>query len=195
MKKFLKFLESILRRKSDCEDDHNLYRWAETEVALAKDNEGDDYFSEYGRRCFDSALKAYKSLVGDSHSGFSIGITQDILNQLIDGKPLTPIEDVQDAWMPFLNHEDGCSSYQSKRMSSLFKDVFDDGRVRYYDTRACYCVDVDTGVTYGSGFISNLYNDMFPIEMPYMPSGAAKVEVKESQIGRASCRERVASPV
>ena len=34
----------------------------------------------------------------DGHSGFSIQITKSILNRLIDGKCLTPIEDTPDIW-------------------------------------------------------------------------------------------------
>ena len=32
------------------------------------------------------------------HSGFSIGITMNILNRLVQCKPLTPIEDTPDVW-------------------------------------------------------------------------------------------------
>ena len=38
-------------------------------------------------------------------------------NRLIDGKPLTPIEDTDDIWNLIDNHEDGYISYQCKRMS------------------------------------------------------------------------------
>lgn len=34
----------------------------------------------------------------DGHSGMSIGITKNILNRLIAGKPLTPIVDTEDIW-------------------------------------------------------------------------------------------------
>lgn len=43
-------------------------------------------------------MRAFESLLGDGHSGMSIGITKNILNRLIDGKPLTPIEDTEDVW-------------------------------------------------------------------------------------------------
>lgn len=70
--------------------------WAKREVAIASKRErGDKPEDEwdYGVACYDSALKAFESLLGDNHSGFSIHVTKGILNRLIDGKPLTPIED------------------------------------------------------------------------------------------------------
>ena len=75
----------------------SMTEWAKREVEIASKRErGDKPESEwdYGCSCYDSALKAFESLCGDGHSGFSIGITKGILNRLIDGKPLTPIEDM-----------------------------------------------------------------------------------------------------
>ena len=37
-------------------------------------------------------------LLDDEHSGLSIQITKMILDKLIDGKALTPIEDVPESW-------------------------------------------------------------------------------------------------
>ena len=79
----------------------NMKEWAELEVEIAKKRErGDapeDEF-DYGCACYDSALKAFNSLCEDGHSGMSIGFTKAILNRLIDGKPLVPIEDTEDIW-------------------------------------------------------------------------------------------------
>ena len=67
---------------------------------------------------------------------------QNYLQWLIDdieavkedkSKPLTPIEDTDDVWNLIDNHENGYISYQCKRMSSLFKDVYADGTVKYDD--------------------------------------------------------------
>ena len=77
----------------------SMTEWAKREVEIASKRErGDKPESEwdYGCACYDSALKAFESLCGDGHSGFSIGITKGILNRLIDGKPLTPIEDIEE---------------------------------------------------------------------------------------------------
>ena len=118
-----------------------LLSWAEKEIEIACKRErsfwckNDDW--DYGCACYESALKAYKSLMEDGHSGFSIGMTKHILNSLIDGKPLTPIEDTPDVWSDIsdisgLNGE--VVNYQCKRMSSLFKYVYADGTVEYKDS-------------------------------------------------------------
>lgn len=147
--------------------------WAkqEVEIACKKENpnrkEGE---FDYGCACYESALKALESLCEDGHSGASIGFTKAILNRLIDGKPLTPIEDTDDVW-----NECGCSTelytaYQCNRMSSLFKYVYPDGRVTYSDINTSYCVNINNrSCTYTSGLVKRVLDEMFPITMPYMP--------------------------
>ena len=76
--------------------------WAEKEVEIAcareRSNSTEEGEWNYGCACYESALKAYKCLMEDGHSGFSISITKHILTRLIEGKPLTPIEDTDDIW-------------------------------------------------------------------------------------------------
>ena len=88
----------------------SILEWAKNEVAIASKRErGDKPESEwdYGCACYDSAMKAFESLLDDNHSGLSIGITKNILNRLIDGKPLTPIEDTEEVWgEPRINSRD-----------------------------------------------------------------------------------------
>lgn len=154
--------------------------WAEREVEIACERERKNSKEEgewdYGCACYESALKAYKSLMEDGHSGCSIGITKRILVRLIEGKPLTPIEDTDDIWCEadsYARNTDSYRSHQCKRMSSLFKRVYDDGRVEYNDVDRTYCVDVNNpNNTYNSSLAERLWNDMFPITMPYCPSSA-----------------------
>lgn len=154
----------------------NMMNWAEKEVAIACANERKgsgkkDGEWDYGCACYESALKALRSLEEDGHSGMSIHLTKNILNRLIEGKPLTPIEDTDDIW-EFCWEADNKDyvNYQCKRMSSLFKKVYNDGRVIYNDVDRVTCVDINTKVTYGCGFVSRLIDDMFPITMPYYPN-------------------------
>lgn len=164
-----------IRRKS------NMQSWAEREIEIACKREradsGVNKGWDYGCACYGSALKAYKSLMGDGHSGFSIGMTQQILNRLIDGKPLTPIEDTPDIWSDISEYrpEEGYRDYQCKRMSALFKYVYDDGRIEYKDIDSFYCIDIQSHVTYHSGLVQHLMDEMFPISMPYMPEKPIKV--------------------
>lgn len=163
------------------EEKSDMKSWAEREIEIAckyeragNDNPNDEW--DYGCARYESALKAFKSLLGDEHSGFSIGMTKHILNRLIDGKPLTPIEDTPDVWND-ISEEEGYKVYQCKRMSSLFKYVCDDGRIKYKDVNSICCVDVDVDIqiTYHSSLIQRIMDEMFPISMPYMPGAPIKV--------------------
>ena len=147
--------------------------WAENEIriALARVNENDDFY-EYNKACYESALKAYKSLCGDGHSGMSISVTRNILNRLIKGQPLTPIEDAEDVWTECfgMREDDRIKVYQCKRMGSFWKDVYPDGTVRYHDNERACGVDMnDPEITYHSGLITRIVDEMYPIAMPYFP--------------------------
>ena len=148
--------------------------WAENEIRIAcKKERGNapDGEWDYGVACYESAYKAYQSLIEDDHSGTSIGITKNILMRLIDGKPLTPIEDVPEVWVDN-GHIDlkGSKSYQCNRMSSLFKSVYHDGTIKYSDVSRFICVNVNNpNSTYFSGLVRDVIDEMYPITMPYMP--------------------------
>lgn len=152
--------------------------WAEREVELAckreraaSEGDGDDMW-DYGCACYESALRAFQSLIKDGHSGMSIVFTKEILNRLIDNKPLTPIEDTDDIWnnisdISGLEGEE--VNYQCKRMSSLFKYVYSDGKIKYRDVNAYIGVDIQDNSTFHSGLIDNFMNKLSPITMPYAP--------------------------
>lgn len=152
----------------------SMTEWAkrEIEIACRKERGGKpDTEWDYGCACYESAYKAFLSLMEDEHSGMSIGFTKNILNRLIDGKPLTPIEDTPDIWSDRTYIKDR-QSFQCSRMSSLFKDIYKDGRVEYHDVNRCYCVNRDDPEASGwhNGFISKLIHEKYPIVMPYYPA-------------------------
>ena len=148
--------------------------WAEREVKLAiaklKEDKDDEGKADYLSGCYESALKAYQSLMDDGHSGHSIHIAKNLLNRLINGQCLTPIEDTPDIWNEVKVDKKGGKHYQCKRMGSLFKDVNAEGKVFYDDIDRVQAVDVSNpNVAYHNGFITALVNKIFPIEMPYFP--------------------------
>lgn len=155
----------------------SMLEWAKREIEIASKRERGDKPEEewdYGCACYDSAFKAFKSLCGDGHSGYSIGVTKHILNRLIDGKPLTPIEDTENMWNFTHGDEKRGKHYQCKRMSSLFKDVTEGGVVSYTDINRYYCVSKDNPtVSWHNGFVGKIYDAMYPLTMPYMPSARA----------------------
>lgn len=156
-----KFLKP--RKKSEVE------KWAEEEIRLAC-KKADDY----GRACYKSAMRACKILLNDDHSGFSIHLTKNILNRLINVQPLTPIEDVPEVWndISMWKSEEGIvEKYQCKRMSSLFKDIYDDGTVKLTDVDRVSCINIDNPIsTWHCRLGDDIVDELFPIEMPYYPT-------------------------
>ena len=141
--------------------------WAENEVKIAckKENPNWDGKSfDYGCACYQSALKAYKSLMDDDHSGFSWNVTKNILIRLMNNMPLTAIaeEDFEGVEPIFAN------VYQCPRMSSLFKEVDANGNIIYSDNDRYYGVD-ENGNTYSGGGLKDLCDKLFPITLPYYP--------------------------
>ena len=161
----------------------NMKDWAKREVEIAckreNPNKKEGEF-DYGCACYSSALKAFESLIEDDHSGFSIKVTQNILNRLINGYPLTPIEDTEDVWGLSYKNDKNEQVYQCNRMSALFKTVHSDGSVSYSSNDHCYCVDINNpNNTYSSGLVRKIIHKMFPINMPYIPGKPIKVYCEE----------------
>lgn len=163
----------------------SMTEWAEKEVRIACERErvamkNEDAAEseaglEYAKGCYQSALKAYKSLCGDGHSGMSFNITAGILKRLCSGYPLTPIEDVEEVW-DLVHETPTTKEYQCLRMYSLFKTVYkEDGSVYYHDNDRFICVDPD-GSTYTNNFINRQLSKLYPLTMPYMPNGKFMVK-------------------
>ena len=155
--------------------------WAEKEIELAckKENPNWDGKSfDYGYACYQSALKAYKSLCEDDHSGFSFNLTKNILIRLMDGLPLNPITDDDfTSFEPEIKDDPEYlkklglkSDIQCPRMSSLFRVETLEGKVSYTDVERTIMHDATNDEWYGSALASKIVNDMFPIKMPYYPS-------------------------
>ena len=167
--------------------------WAKREVEIACKRENPDRKEEefdYGCACYESALKAYRSLCEDGHSGLSFSFTKNILIRLMNNLPLTPIRE-EDFFLEDANtvcsdpewlKERGLkSSIQCPRMISLFRDEFLDGTVKYRDVDRYHCFDPqDPKYTYYFGSLYKFVDEMFPITMPYMPvAGKYRVETSD----------------
>lgn len=151
----------------------SMLEWAENEVRIACNREAperkDDEW-DYGCACYESALKAFKSLCEDGHSGMSFGFTRGILNRLMENCCLTPIEDTPDVWEMSYTQNDGSVVYQCKRMSRLFKTVKQDGSVSYSDVDRYYCHSSERpDITFTGGIVGQMIDEWFPITMPYYP--------------------------
>ena len=157
-----------------------MYEWAEQECRLAckKENPNFDFDSndfDYGCNCYKSALKAYKSLLEDEHSGMSFSFTRDILDRLMRGEPLTPITDEDFDGGSLIYDADDLASMglkseiQCPRMSSLFRKETIDGEVAYHDLDRAYCIDIEKPSETFSCSATDIVDELFPIKMPYLP--------------------------
>ena len=174
------YIDDRNRLLESCREKSNIELWAENEISLACKHEKPDRKDgewDYDCACYESVLKAFKSLCEDGHSGFSIGLTKAILNRLINNKPLLPIEDTDEVWsdisdMSGLKGEE--RNYQCKRISSLFKYVYADGTVKYRDVDRYHGVNINCpDAPYHSGLIDTVMDELYPITMPYMPADRA----------------------
>lgn len=139
-----------------------------------------DYF-DYEGECYKSALKAFKSVCDDGHSGLSYSITARILKRMLDGLPLKPIQetDFTDRDMT-LTMDDGTKHIMCDKMFSLWKVIHPDGSVTYSDSDRQVGINADKGYGFGSGFISDIIDERYPITMPYYPNGRQyKVYVRD----------------
>ena len=168
---FMKAIILLENNIDEEEDKSSLELWGENEVKLACQKEN----SEYSKACYHSALKAFKILCKD------IGFTKVILNRLINGKPLTPIEDTEDIWNRYNDYGENHNyiEYQCKRMYSLFKKVYPDGSIEYSNVDQCYCKDIYTGTIYTSGLEGCIIRNMYPIKMPYVPGERIEVTTEK----------------
>lgn len=148
----------------------NMTEWAKNEVKIACKKENPDWDGEsfdYGCSCYQSALKAYNSLMKDEHSGFSFSVTKNILIRLMNSLPLTAITEADFEGVPG-SQWDKRTSYQCPRMTSLFKEVEENGEVCYSDVNRYYCVDKN-GHTFVGGKAASICDKLFPITLPYYP--------------------------
>ena len=158
----------------------SMYEWAEQECRLAckKENPNFDFDSDdfdYGCSCYKSALKAYKSLLEDEHSGMSFSFTRNILDRLMRGEPLTPITDDDFEGGSLIYDANDLTSMRLKseiqcpRMSSLFRKETIDGEVTYHDLDRAYCIDIEKPSETFSCSATDIVDELFPIKMPYLP--------------------------
>ena len=154
--------------------------WAKNEVNYVLDGNYDDYYKE----CCKAALEVYMTLINQNHSGFSIHQTLNILNKLVDGRCLSPIEDTNDIWEKVIyNSEDKITIYQCKRMSSLFKYVYDDGTIKYNDIDRVVFIDTSSeNTTWHNNICDDYVNEHYPITFPYYPSGKYKIYGRTSTL-------------
>ncbi len=129
------------------------------------------------KKCASSALEVFNFITNQGHSGCSIEITKSILFDLLNERPLTYIQGLDDEWVWAYNKE-GSKIYKNRRRSSLFKTVHSYGDIEYDDNGTSYCRDKYAKVTYTNTFIQKealkalseqgIYD--YRIVFPYLPA-------------------------
>lgn len=141
-----------------------------------------DEFLGYETACYLTAINAFHEI--ESGEVGNTGLIRDTLIRLMDGLPLTPIDDDPETWIN-MDDERGWkypthTVFRSTRYFHLYKIVLKNGEVRYEDARSVLLVDDSEKVILKpllcleNGFYNNpaeiIVNELFPISLPYIPS-------------------------
>ena len=128
---------------------------------------------------WDTTLKVYKTLISKhpyiftSDFGYRNRLLQNI-QELAGGFPLTAIDDTNADWQEIPNgalvnmrKANVVEKYRSGRLSSLFKEVYKDGHIEYHDNYRVTTENFITGTECVFGLSNLIYDEMYPIKMPY----------------------------
>lgn len=142
--------------------------WAENEIAIAKKNT--DW---YMNAAIDSAMRAFRCLCEDKHSGLSIQIAQEILNRLIDQLPLTELKDTDE--FPIAYKDANATIYQASRCSAVMKTIRAPANAssgKWIDVGAqIFWIDVGDKI-YNEDqncIVEAVHHETDPIVFPYFP--------------------------
>ncbi len=128
---------------------------------------------------WDTTLKVYKTLISKhpyiftSDFGYRNRVLQNI-QELSGGFPLTAIDNTNADWQEIPNgaltkmrKANVVEKYRSNRLSSLFKEVYKDGHIEFHDNYRVTTENFITGAEYVFGLSNLIYDEMYPIKMPY----------------------------
>lgn len=172
----------------------SLIEWARREVSLIRDIEKrrlECWEFEEVAECYDAALEAFESLLQPRPMYLDMATTKNILNRLLNYKPLSPIEDIDDEWEdPLVIRELNGNRqvrYIHKRMESLNKNINLDGSIDFVDLSQFQFIPYDNSLTlYPCDFLRKIVSKMYPISMPYTPmDGPITVYVKQFLVDRS----------
>ena len=150
---------------------------AEKEIKILKEKLKKEH--QVDAYVWDVALKVYKTLISKHPHIFTIkgGYGNSVLQNVIclnEGFPLTPIEDDDADWQEIpkgalvnMKKANVVEKYRSNRLSSLFKEVYKDGHIEYHDNYRVTTENFITGTEYIFGLSNLIYDEMYPIKMPY----------------------------
>ena len=170
-------IDDALKKWIDVLAIENEKKRAEKEIKILKEELEKKYpGSTY---IWDTTLKVYKTLISKhpyiftSDFGYRNRVLQNI-QELAGGFPLTAIDNTNADWQEIPNgaltkmrKANVVEKYRSGRLSSLFKEVYKDGHVEYHDNYRVTTENFITGTEYVFGLSNLIYDEMYPIKMPY----------------------------
>lgn len=163
----------------------NLKEWARKEVELAVSHESHPEEAtpeqvDFGVVCFKSALHAFEVLVDENQGGDgALGLSAQILNQLINRQPLSPVDDIPENWEEISKDENG-TTYRSTRIESLIRYIRNDGASLCTDASRYYCVDINNpNKPFHGGLGAQMLDEMVPITFPYQPVGKIRIFLEQ----------------
>ena len=136
--------------------------------------ENDDTFLDYIIECYRSALRAYETMAADGHSGMSWSLTRQILNRLMEGKPLKELNSYSDRPEEWGERShwivDDSAVFNNIRYPALSYRVNTSGKAIYHDTdRWVFEAPDCPNIPWNNGFLSSYLDEKFPIQFPYNP--------------------------
>ncbi len=165
-----------------CREKTDMELWAEKEISLASKYKR-EYEDKHGciveegyegrTKYLETAMKMFRNIPeGCEPLDFGMESIKCILNQLMSGKPLTPIEDTKDVWES-VDIKNDSKIFQCRRMKYLLKEIKEDGSVMYNDETRYHAIWIGhehMGWLHEK-VVDKVMNELYPITMPYMPSG------------------------
>lgn len=163
--------------------------WAENEVKLALNQHNEDGFvsvDDVHAASFELFCKFCD--LTEKMSEKDVAKARFILNQLLDGNPLTPIHDTEDEWNKYVvqpkeNGED-VEYYISKRRPTLIKkiatNVYGVTTIEIADTEQFQIIDINSPgkPNVRDHIVHALVMGCFPIVFPYKPTGKIKIYIE-----------------
>ena len=136
--------------------------------------ENDYNFLDYAVECYRSALRVYETMAAEGHSGMSWSLTRQILNRLMEGKPLKGLNSYPDRpeeWGERSNWiVDDSAVLNNIRYPALSYRVNASGKAIYHDIdRWVFETPDHYRLSWHNGFLSNYLDEKFPIQFPYNP--------------------------
>lgn len=130
-----------------------------------KGNEGHAWHKMQPRHVQEAAeLYKFFRTIYPPESGYS-GTAIETFKKLINGTPLTPVENNEEDWIPCKGSEN--EDYH-RRCKYLIRTKLPDGSYRYSDERRC--IGYDNGQQFIMGLLVDILNEIEPIAFPYEPS-------------------------